>query len=139
MVVIQKIEDVEHPERITGKAGEKFALIIKTRLEGDGANYQYIEFSIGGALVGEGVSDVPYSAPNTLTWTGEMEVTRDIPPGTEILFEVRVGHLEDGERVEDDLSSFTILVERGVVPREIPWWLIAAIGLAAVGLVWAAR
>ena len=124
--VRQLIDSVEAPKTIKGVAGEKFTIRVICHTEGTEENYLYLELLVGGVSIGEGRTDTPVGPDKTVTWTGEIEVLKEIPNGTTLYFTVRSGHLEDETKVQDDTRDFSILVKRWAIPL----WMIVA-GLAA--------
>ena len=124
-MVRQLIDYVEVPETIKGVPGEKFVIKVICHTEGTGENYLYLEVLERGVPIGEGRTDEPVGPDKTITWTGEIEILREIPNGTTLYFTARAGHLEDETKVRDDTRDFSILVKR----LEIPLWLLA-VGLA---------
>ena len=123
MVVRQLIDSIEAPETIRGVPGEKFGFKVICHTEGDGENYLYLELLESGVPIGEGRSDEPVGPDMIVTWTGEIEILKELPNGATLYFTVQSGHLEDETKVRDDTRDFRVLVRRRWA---VPLWAIAA-------------
>ena len=121
MVVHQRIVRIEYPERIRGEPGEQFEIKVLTRTEGEGENYLYCELLVEEAKA-QGETDNPVPPGHDLTWACRVEVLRELPHGYTIHFEVRVGHLENTAKIQDDARAFTVTVVKPLWER-VPLWV----------------